>query len=96
MRLARYLSVARGDVSSIAGMCKHCNLVKLAITLMLALSGQASPLKSVIFRCVSCVRCRSPCRQSLLLRTQVFTRIMCGALECSTRDAIVYTLDAWQ
>ena len=66
MRSLPHLSAARGDGSRSAGMCRHCSLVKLPITLVLPLSGQASLMQSVIFRCVNCVRCCNPCRQGML------------------------------
>jgi hypothetical protein len=87
VRLVSHLSAARGDGSRSAGMCRHCSLVKLPITLVLPLSGQASLRQSVIFKFVNCVKYCSPCRQGML-HEDASLDILCGAL-CAAVDVAI-------
>lgn len=84
MRYLPHLSAARGDGSNSAGMCRHCSLVKLPITLVLPLSGQASPMQSVIFRIVNCVRYSSPCRQGMLPEDASLDMLFVWCTVCSS------------
>lgn len=84
MQSVAHLSAARGDGSNSAGMCRHCSLVKLPITLVLPLSGQASLMQSVIFRCVNCVKYCSPCRQGMLHEDASLDMLFVWCTVCSS------------